>query len=106
RRDRGGRRGARPALHRALPDPAAALCARFHVRRVQGMTMTTIATNTVAPVVPTRGALRPLGLDEVRIASGFWAERQEVNRAATLPHIEHWLEREGWLANFDRAAAG
>jgi DUF1680 family protein len=70
------------------------------------MTMTTTTTTTIAPVVPTRGALRPLGLDEVRIASGFWADRQEVNRAATLPHIEHWLEREGWLGNFDRAAAG
>jgi len=68
--------------------------------------MTTTTTTTIAPVVPTRGALRPLGLDEVRIASGFWADRQEVNRAATLPHIEHWLEREGWLGNFDRAAAG
>ncbi len=70
------------------------------------MTMTTFTTTTIAPVVPTRGMLRPLGLDEVRITSGFWGERQEVNRAATLPHIEHWLEREGWLGNFDLAAAG
>jgi DUF1680 family protein len=68
--------------------------------------MTTFTTTTIAPVVPTRGVLRPLGLDEVRITSGFWSERQEVNRAATLPHIEYWLEREGWLGNFDLAAAG
>lgn len=60
----------------------------------------------VVPVAPTRGVLRPLGLDEVRITGGFWAQRQSVNRATTLDHIEHWLEREGWLANFDLAAAG
>ena len=60
----------------------------------------------VAPTVPSRGALRPLGLGEVRITGGFWADRQRVNATATLPHIEHWLEREGWLGNFDAAAAG
>ena len=38
----------------------------------------------VAPVVPSRGALRPLGIGEVELLPGFWADRQEVNRAATL----------------------
>ena len=37
-----------------------------------------------APVVPTTGALTPLGLDEVRITDGFWADRQQVNGTATL----------------------
>jgi len=60
----------------------------------------------IAPAVPSAGALRPLGSGEVRITGGYWAERQEVNAQATLAHIEHWLEREGWLGNFDRAAAG
>ncbi|WP_285114118.1 beta-L-arabinofuranosidase domain-containing protein [Leifsonia sp. fls2-241-R2A-40a] len=60
----------------------------------------------VGPTVPSRGALRPLGLDEVRITGGFWADRQRVNADGTLPHIQHWLEREGWLGNFDAAAAG
>lgn len=72
---------------------------------VTSTTPTTSAT-VAAPVVPTTSALSPLGLDEVRITDGFWAERQRVNGAATLPHIEHWLEREGWLGNFDLAAAG
>ncbi|MDQ7994048.1 MAG: beta-L-arabinofuranosidase domain-containing protein, partial [Propionicimonas sp.] len=58
-----------------------------------------------APVVPGSGRLRPLGLDEVRITGGFWAQRQRTNAAATLPHIAHWLEREGWIGNFDLAAA-
>ncbi|WP_241160989.1 glycoside hydrolase family 127 protein [Plantibacter sp. PA-3-X8] len=72
-------------------------------------TMSTTPTPSVtvaAPVVPTTGALTPLGLDEVRITDGFWADRQRVNGTATLPHVEHWLEREGWLRNFDLAAAG
>jgi DUF1680 family protein len=63
-------------------------------------------TLIASPVVPTRGRLRPLGLDEVTIMGGFWAQRQQVNATATLAHIEHWLEREGWIANFDLAAAG
>ena len=58
------------------------------------------------PVVPAAGRLQPLGLAQVRITGGFWARRQEVNRAATLGHIEHWLEREGWLPNFDLAVHG
>ncbi|MEV6813266.1 beta-L-arabinofuranosidase domain-containing protein [Micromonospora sp. NPDC051296] len=61
---------------------------------------------TVAPVLPTRGQLRPLGLDEIRITGGFWAERQAVNALATLEHIEYWLEREGWIRNFDLAVQG
>ncbi|MBD8080021.1 glycoside hydrolase family 127 protein [Cellulosimicrobium arenosum] len=61
---------------------------------------------TGRPVVPSSGRLAPLGLAEVRITDGFWARRQETNRTATLAHIEHWLDREGWLANFDAAAQG
>ena len=63
-------------------------------------------TTPAAPVVPTRGCLRPLGLDEVRITGGFWGDRQTVNGSATLTHIESRLESEGWLPNFDLAAAG
>jgi len=59
-----------------------------------------------APVLPTRSRLRPLGLGDVRITGGFWGERQGVNAAHTLDHILGRLESEGWLPNFDRAAAG
>lgn len=65
-----------------------------------------MTTTRATPVAPTSGALRPLGLDEVRITGGFWADRQEVNGSASLAHIEHWMEREGWIGNFDAAAAG
>lgn len=60
----------------------------------------------LVPVAPRAGRLRPLGLDEVRITGGFWAQRQSVNGRHTLAHIGHWLEREGWVANFDLAATG
>lgn len=63
-------------------------------------------TNIIAPVVPARGRLRPLGLGEVRLTEGFWAERQRINGSSTLAHIEAKLESEGWLPNFDLAAAG
>lgn len=63
-------------------------------------------TAPAAPVVPSRGRLHPLGLDEVRITGGFWGDRQRVNGTATLSHVESRLESEGWLPNYDLAAAG
>lgn len=68
--------------------------------------MTTTTSVPAAPVVPTSGRLRPLGLGDVRITGGFWAERQRVNGSATLGHIGARLESEGWLPNFDLAASG
>ncbi|KQT02190.1 hypothetical protein ASG23_02255 [Cellulomonas sp. Leaf395] len=73
------------------------------------MTSTTTAgspTTPIAPVAPSHGTLRPLGLGDVQITGGFWAQRQAVNGSASLAHIEHWMEREGWTGNFDTAAAG
>ena len=58
------------------------------------------------PVVPARGALRPLGLHEVALTDGFWAGLQRTNATATLEHCEQWMERLGWLASFDRVADG
>ena len=70
------------------------------------MNMTVTTRTPSAPVAPSRSRLRPLGLDEVAIRGGFWGDRQEVNGRATLAHIAGWLEREGWLGNFDLAASG
>jgi len=58
------------------------------------------------PVAPSSGRLRPLGVTDVHITGGFWARRQQVNADATLAHIEYWLEREGWLGNFDASREG
>ncbi|MFF7794664.1 beta-L-arabinofuranosidase domain-containing protein [Streptomyces sp. NPDC007991] len=64
------------------------------------------AHSPVLPVAPTRGRLRPLGLDEVRITGGFWARRRHTNATATLGHCRDWMEREGWTGNFRAAAEG
>jgi hypothetical protein len=60
----------------------------------------------MVPVAPRAGRLRPLGLDEVTITGGFWGERQRVNGEVTTAHCAHWLERLGWIGNFDRTAVG
>ncbi|MGN6325394.1 glycoside hydrolase family 127 protein [Pseudolysinimonas sp.] len=60
----------------------------------------------LAPVVPSRAVLRPLGLDEVRLMGGFWRAWQDLNAATILDHCEAWMERIGWIGNFDAAAAG
>ncbi|MEQ4723963.1 beta-L-arabinofuranosidase domain-containing protein [Nonomuraea sp. B19D2] len=59
-----------------------------------------------SPVLPSHGRVRPLGLAQVSITGGFWGSRQAVNATATLSHCESWMERLGWLANFDRVADG
>jgi DUF1680 family protein len=58
------------------------------------------------PVVPTSGRLRPLGIGEVEITGGFWAERQAVNSTATIAHCHDWMERLGWVGNFAAATEG
>lgn len=62
--------------------------------------------STVLPVAPTRGRLRPLGLDEVRITGGFWAARRHVNATVSLDHCRDWMERVGWTGNFRAAVEG
>ena len=56
------------------------------------------------PVVPSTGVLRPLGLSEIALTGGFWSCRQRTNAQATLAHCQMWMERLGWVANFDRVA--
>jgi DUF1680 family protein len=67
---------------------------------------TTVRADPVGPVAPTSGALRPLGLDEVTLTEGFWADRQRVNATASIPHCDDWETRVGWIGNFDRAVDG
>lgn len=58
------------------------------------------------PVVPTRARWQPLGLDQVTITDGFWAELQQRNARTMIDHCERWIERMGWAGNFDAAAQG
>ncbi|AEE44939.1 glycoside hydrolase family 127 protein [Cellulomonas fimi] len=59
-----------------------------------------------APVLPSTGAVRPLGLDEVALTGGFWADRQRVNGEASIPHCDRWETRVGWIDNFRHALDG
>jgi DUF1680 family protein len=55
---------------------------------------------------PARTRLRPLGPGRARIVDGFLAERQRVNREATIPHGFEQLGRAGPLDNLRLAAGG
>jgi hypothetical protein len=50
--------------------------------------------------------LRPLGLDEISVTGGFWHDYQALNADSIIEHCLEWMERIGWIGNFDRAAAG
>ena len=58
------------------------------------------------PVHPSLSIWRPLGADEIQITGGIWRQMQRLNADTILGHCESWMERIGWIGNFDRAAAG
>jgi uncharacterized protein len=58
------------------------------------------------PVVPGAGALRPLGIGQVGLTSGFWADRQRLASEVILDHCRVWMTRVGWVGNFRLAAKG
>lgn len=58
------------------------------------------------PVAPSTGVLRPLGLSEVQVTGGFWKDFQDLNASVMIRHAEDWMERVGWIGNFDAAVEG
>lgn len=59
------------------------------------------------PVVPSTSRVRGLDVGAIRMdAESFWGRRQAVNAEATLAHCRDWMDRLGWLANFDHVADG
>ncbi|SKA93290.1 hypothetical protein SAMN06295879_1658 [Agreia bicolorata] len=59
------------------------------------------------PVAPATSTHHGLGVSDVRLdPAGFWGIRQAVNAGATLQHCLEWMERLGWIENFDRVARG
>jgi len=63
----------------------------------------------IAPVSPRATdqlAVRPLGLTDVELTRGFWADWQRLNRDVTIPHALAWLERDGSVDNLRDVAAG
>ncbi|SEB59968.1 hypothetical protein SAMN04489806_1240 [Paramicrobacterium humi] len=70
------------------------------------MTVHAIDARIATPVAPSTGALRPLALTDVRIDGGFWGGMQELNARAIIDNCEAWMERVGWIGNFDAAVEG
>jgi DUF1680 family protein len=50
--------------------------------------------------------LEPLPAGDLVLEGGFWADLQRLNHDVVIDHCEQWMERVGWIANFDRASAG
>jgi uncharacterized protein len=63
-------------------------------------------TTRSLPVAPPASRLRGVALEEYRLTGGFWADLQATNATATLRHCLEWMERLGWIANFDRVVEG
>ena len=58
------------------------------------------------PVAPSSGRWHPLGLAAVSIDGDFWADLHRLNATVMIEHCESWLERMGWIGNFDAAVEG
>jgi DUF1680 family protein len=70
------------------------------------VTITHTTGTASGPVVPSTGALRPLPLGDLRLTGGYWADWQQRNADTVIEHCETWMERIGWIGNFDAAATG
>jgi DUF1680 family protein len=68
--------------------------------RVHAATPVSVVDTAHSP----RAALRPLGLDQVRVTGGFWAPVLRRNREVTVDAIYRQLIASGTLDNFRRAA--
>jgi len=68
---------------------------------------TTTQRNTAAiPFDAPKNGWQPLGVNEVALDGGLAGDLQELNTNVMIAHCDSWLEREGWLPNFDAAVAG
>lgn len=56
------------------------------------------------PIAPTQGSTQPVDMFKVQLTGGAWAAAQAAN-AAELAQLQGELEQQGFLGNFDRAAA-
>lgn len=81
--------------HDSRPDP-----------RPSGLLVALDRQDRGRPVAPSAARWRPLGLGEVTIDGGFWADLQELNATTMIQHCEVWSEQMGWIGNFDAAADG
>lgn len=57
-------------------------------------------------VEPSTSVLQPMAHDAVQLRPGFWFDVQERNSRATIPHVDRWMTRVGWIENFAAVAEG
>lgn len=57
------------------------------------------------PPPPRDAGARAVDYRRVRLADPFWAPRQRTNRSITVPHLFGQLRENGYVSNFERAAA-
>ncbi len=101
--DRGGDRSqARRRAHRR-GSPVRRPHSRLRHRRIRGTRCRPL--RRAARCGRPASVWRPLGVDEIRITGGMWGQKQRLNADTILQHCESWMERIGWIGNFDRAAA-
>src|SRR5699024_4489550 len=58
------------------------------------------------PVRPSHARVQPLDAREVQITGGYWHHLQELNGTVVIAHALAWMERVGWIDNFDAAREG
>jgi uncharacterized protein len=77
----------------------------FMPPRIAPFLMCTIALlASFAGVCAADYPFQPVPFTAVRVTGGFWQEKQEVNRAVTVPFAMQQCEESGRLNNFDLAA--
>lgn len=68
------------------------------------MSTTSLRSDNAVPVAPSSSRLHPLAVGSVTLRGGFWGDLQQLNTAEILPHSLGWVERLGWVGNFESAA--
>ena len=58
------------------------------------------------PVLPSHARVQPLDVQDVQITGGYWHQLQELNGTVVIDHALAWMERVGWIDNFDAAREG
>lgn len=57
--------------------------------------------------VDVSGVMSPLTMDEIAIdPSSYWGHWQSVNAESMIDHCAAWMEKVGWIGNFEAAALG
>jgi hypothetical protein len=83
-------------------------CGFFHAGRASAMPrLPRFAALSALSAVALAAAdypFQPVPFTAVRVTGGFWQQKQEVNRAVTVPFALQQCEESGRLKNFDLAA--